>query len=48
MDPLKARDLRTLSHYLRHWMSQPEIDALYPEPPADDNDSSSSEDSDSD
>ena len=48
MGPLKARDLRNLSHYLRHWMSQPEIDTLYPEPPADDNDSSSSEDSDSD
>jgi len=46
----KAWDLRTLSKYLRFWLSQDEIDALYPEPKEDqpdDSDSSGDEGSDS-
>jgi hypothetical protein len=46
LDIAKQWDLRKLSKYLINYLTQPQIDALYPEPNEDEADSASSEDED--
>ena len=47
LEVAKQRDLRTLSVYLRDYLSQAAIDLLYPEPESDDDSADSESDSDS-